>query len=701
VRQRECSNCRFRLTPEDAFCGNCGTRTETESHYATAMRPSPQAPPEPAAEAPLQVSYPASPEPAAEAPHQVSYPAPPEPAAEAPLQAPYPASPQAPPPAPPQMPPQPPAQAHPQVPPWATARHAVRPRPPMPGAALSGRFFSHAQARPAGRVTNTTRYLSAAAYLNPRYANVVIGDLVASHRAVVPSVGIDLGVIIRHCLNARGIQLVRDVLLTVLLVISLILATVPTIIIVIIASFLGFLPGVEWERKSFGVKLLAGAAVAAALFFIGFLWLIISLFSQQERLGLLPKGPAIVTVVAFLALTAVTQMLYTYNKYRALCDKLGPDADPAPLPRLDGRVESRIAEVAAAQSGNLTLYSGENPFIGTGQRERVWSIAIELSRAPETGRQPWVRPRSRGYVPIDPVELHKVIRERLLRLRDPGLPENERLSALVVEDHVVGEGERRWDEPLVDPDRKVPYSMMSPEAIEALIRHPQAGLRYYQRASVSDEGQAVWSGDQEVIGRADQEIAASAFVYVAVEGGMFYLEFVSTVLPPIYRGYHLVDLLPKISSGRFTAKVSLDAASTVFRDLISAPFRACGTLLQMWHDQRSFAKEAASVDDVLFGDIGARISVRELGAARAPHTYIQRLDAAKYTKLVERLITDTVLDFLEDKGVDTTAYRASASSIINNGNMISGGYFAGPVAGGMAARAEVSVQAAQPTTTAD
>jgi hypothetical protein len=566
----------------------------------------------------------------------------------------------------------------------------------VPGAALSGRFFSHAQARPAERLTNTTRYLSAAAYLNPRYANVVIGDLVASHRAVVPSVGIDLGVIIRHCLYARKIQLIRDVLLTIYLVIGLLLAPAQVIIVLIVAFMLGFLPGVEWERRSIGAKLLAGGAVVAGLFIIGFLALIISLGFAGHN------ARADLTVAVFLVLTAVTQLAYTYNKYRALCDKLGPDADPAPFPRLDGRVETRIAEVEAAQWGNLTLYAGENPFIGTGRWDRVWSIAIELDRAPEseTGQAPWTRPRSRGYVPIDPVELHQVIRERLLRLRDPGLPENEQLSALVVEDHVVGEGERRWDEPLVDPDRQVPYSVISREALEALIRHPQAGLRYYQRVSVSDEGQAVWSGDQEVIGRADQEIAASAFVYVAVEGGMFYLEFVSTVLPPIYRRYHLVDLLPKISSGRFTAKVSLDAARTVFRDMISAPFRACGTLLQMGHDHHSFAREAASIDDVLFGDVGARISVRELGATRSPQTYIQRLDAEKYTKLVERLVTDTVLDFLERKNVDTTAYRASAASIINNGLMVASGTFTGPVAAGAGAKAQVFVQAAQTTTAA-
>jgi hypothetical protein len=543
-------------------------------------------------------------------------------------------------------------------------------------------------------MSNVTRYLCAAAYLDPRYANAVIGEFVATHRAVVPSVGFDLGLIIRHCLNARKIQLTRDVLLTVILVAGLFLATVPTIIIMVLAFCLGFLPGVTWERKSIGVRLLAVAGVIVALISIVVLWFTINVISQAEQgggthLGLLAsKGAIVVTIVALLALTATTEMIYTYTKYRTLGDQLGPEATAAPFHRPHDRIDSRIAEVEAGQWGNLTLYSGENPFIGTGKRYRAWSIAIELDRAPDAGPGFPGRPGSRGYVPIDPVELHRVIRERLLRLRDPGLPENERLNSLAVEDHIVGEGERRWDGPLLDPARNMPYSYASGEAIEALIRHPQAGLRYYQRASVSDEGQAVRSGGAEVIGGADHEIAASAFVYVAVEGRMFYLEFVATVLPPILRRYHMVDRLPRISTGKFLAKVTLDAASMAFRDMISAPGRACGTLLLMLHEQRSFEQEAASADDDLFGDVGARISVRELGAAREPHTYIQRLDAEKYTKLAERLITDTVLDFLEAKGVNTAAYRASASSVINNGLMISGGSFAGPVAGGAGARAE-------------
>jgi hypothetical protein len=74
-------------------------------------------------------------------------------------------------------------------------------------------------------MSNATRYLCAAAYLNSSFANPVIGDLVGSHRAVVPSRGIDLVPVIRHCLKARKMQLVRDVLLAALLFLGLFLST--------------------------------------------------------------------------------------------------------------------------------------------------------------------------------------------------------------------------------------------------------------------------------------------------------------------------------------------------------------------------------------------------------------------------------------------------------------------------------------------
>ena len=145
-----------------------------------------------------------------------------------------------------------------------------------------------------------------------------------------------------------------------------------------------------------------------------------------------------------------------------------------------------------------------------------------------------------ALIQIDPVDLHRHIRERLQGLNDPRLPENERVTGLTVSDRVVGSGLLSEENALFDKSLKTPYSHASREAVEALMRHPQARLRYYQQVSVSDEGPDVMSRGRRVIESVDQEVAVSAFVYAAVEGGMFYLQFVLTALPPIDQKYRLI-----------------------------------------------------------------------------------------------------------------------------------------------------------------
>jgi len=542
-------------------------------------------------------------------------------------------------------------------------------------------FFDHATAQPGGPMSNSTRYLCAAAYLNPAYANAVINELVASHRAVAPSLGIDLIPIIRHCLNARRAQLLRDVLLTVLLIAGLFLATVPIIAILVISFCLSFLPGVQWERRSLGIKVLAGLGIAVVLTVIVVFYLVSSYFNAANggaapSFGPLATGFAtLVVVLVFLVVAGTVLVGYSYSMYRTFSDRLRPGASIDGFERASEEAEARIAQVAAAQRGNMTIYGGDNPFIGTGPRllNEDWSIAIELDRAPGPGKDSSRAAHNSGsYVPIDPVELHRVLRTRLLKVKDDELPGNERIAALSVHDHVAGDGHCRWDSPVIDRAHTIPYSQASSEAIDALIRHPAAGLRYYLRVCVSDEGQPVWARRREVISTTDQEIAISAFIYVAVEGRMFYLQFVPTLLPPIYQQYHLVDRLPKVSSGQFMVKVILRAASTSFRDMVFAPFRVIGTLWRMFAESRSYRTETKSANDYVYADIGARISVREFGGSAAARTYIQVLDTIKYNKVIQRLVLDTVLDFLSEKGVDTSAYQESASAIITNSYTIQG-----------------------------
>jgi hypothetical protein len=640
VTQPSCANCGASLMGEDMYCGICGAPTGAAARNGVSVATAIDGP---RSETGLRVGYGSAHhgQPLLAVPgHESSYPFPPA---------------------------------------------ARRPEPAA--------FFRHATTQRSGPLSNATRYLCAAAYLDSAFTNRVLSELVASRRAVAPSLGIDLVPIVRHCLRARKAQLVRDVLLSVLLAGGLYAAAGPTVAVLLLMFLLRFLPGVQWERRSIGVRLLAASAAVVLLGMVVVLDVItgvLNRFSGTNPLygPLAASDQTFFVGLAFLALAGAVLVGYSYTTYRTFSERLRPGAQAGRFERSEAGIEARIEEIAMAQWGNVTLYAGDNPFIGTGTLGEAWSIAIELDHAPEP--TPWPRRKIQGYVPIDPVELHQAIRTRLLKLRDDELPENERISALSVYHHVVGDGHCRWDSSLIDPTRAMPYSEAAPSAIEAVIRHPAAGLRYYQRVCVSDEGQPVRAGERQVIEGIDQEVAVSAFVYAAVEGRMFYLEFVPATLPPIEQRYHLVDRLPRMTSGRFLAKVVLNAAITSFRDTSAAPFRIIGAVRRARAERRTFREEALSARDYVYADMGAQVSVREIRAATAPRTFLQRLDAAKYTKIIERLVTDTVFDFLVEKGVDVSAYRDSASAVINNGVMISGNN-AGAVAMGHG-QAEVGTQ---------
>lgn len=549
------------------------------------------------------------------------------------------------------------------------------------GAQPSGHapFFEHEPGQRPGPLGNATRYLCAAAYLDRGFANRVIWELLASRRAVAPSANFEVGSVIRHCLRARRNILIRDLVLAAIVILGLFINLGVTIDFLFIAFLLGaVLPNARWKRRGPVARVMyAVGAGLTVIWIIGFsAALVASLFVSALQSfafsgggGALTGVPSAVlkTVGTFLILVVVTggtQFAYTRATFRTLIEHLRL-GQPPPRPA-SGDAEARIGVVEGAQRGNITLYGGEDPFIGAGWvLDEDWSIAIKLEPKDEK-RQGLhaLASSSDGYVAIDPVELHAVIAERLGRLNDPALPVNERISALTVTDRVVGSGLLPWDSPLVDRARSTPYSHASRQAIQALMRHPQAGLRYYQQISVNDEGPPVMSGDEQVIGGADQGVVVSAFVYAAVEGRMFYLQFVLTALPPISSRYRIIDLLPGETTPAFTFKVLGHSLKTLFAAVAYCP-AGIFSAFRLRRREVELERTALSTDGSAVGDLGATISVRELGTDLDFGSYIRELDVAKYRSIIQRLLLETVQDFLADKGVDTSAFEGSAISIIN------------------------------------
>jgi hypothetical protein len=539
-----------------------------------------------------------------------------------------------------------------------------------------GPFFSHARARPSGPLSNATRYLCAAAYLDNGFANRVILHLLATRRAVAPSINFNVGPVLRHCLRARKNILIRDIALTVIVLAGLLIKTLPTLDFLLFTLILGvLLPRTGRGHSGLG-KLASsvGVMVGMAVAFVLTAYLTLHTFASSiMSSGSLASGATSVlglagAFVLLLAATLATEFAYMYSTFKTLSEHLKLGTPPPGA--TSGAAEERVAMVEGAQWGNITLNSGPFPFVGAGlQTEAHWSIAIKLDPADPARHVLGTRSLDNEYVRIDPVELHQRIRERLNSLNDPGLPENERIARLTVSDRLVGSGLLRWVSPLIDKRSKTPFSHASREAIEALIRHPQAGLRYYQQVSVNDEGPAVMSRGRQVLEGVDQGVVVSAFVYAAVEGRMFYLQFVLTALPPIIDDYQVIDFQEGTSSADFYVRTLMYSVKHLFGAILSAP-AGIYSAFRLRRTEQKVKREALSSDKSVAKQFGTIVSVREMGTSLTLGSYIQELDVEKYHKIISRLLLETVQDFLSSSGVDISAFESSANNIIN-GDVIS------------------------------
>ncbi|XVQ83670.1 hypothetical protein ACQP2K_33265 [Microbispora siamensis] len=489
---------------------------------------------------------------------------------------------------------------------------------------------------------------------------------------------------------------IRDLLLTIALVSGLMVEALS--VVLLLALLLPFVPPAPKLLKKLSNDKRAGAYILAVIvLFVVIGWFVLQ---ARESAGVVMAldgrvwrpmstggvrfgvGASIFAALAMAVLVGFRVVLVQTIGWQLRAGKR------VRLPKVYGRrARQRIEYLSAAQYGNITLYStkGESDdddddeparqfarspfnmlpddpaFLGAGPVARVWSISAELDRQGGEGRieQP---------IEIDPVDLHAFVTKRLESMRDQVRNESESIRGLTTHHHVIARGliarprtsgSERQPQPLVDPRRWLPYSLASDEAVNTLIRHPQAGLRHYQLVMVgSERGGVSDTAGRQIAAAEDQEVVISAFIHLAVEGRMLYTEFVSTVLPPIQPEFHIVDQMPR-GLLAFIVRIPITPSLSFLRVLLGAPARL---LLAFLGGLNLHALAHVPRLQVMY-DYGARKSVRELGA-HDELSFTQRLDAFKYTKLISQRLTEAVVDFLEGKGVNTESFRQQASSII-------------------------------------
>jgi hypothetical protein len=323
--------------------------------------------------------------------------------------------------------------------------------------------------------------------------------------------------------------------------------------------------------------------------------------------------------------------------YGSVMRSLWPGAfDPqrAPSPTSNSFADGQLKRVAAAdKDGNVTLYSWFSPFVGYGQVQTSWSFAVDITK-PRADNPP---------KPFTVREVYEYIKTGLLELDLPGIEITDRLFV----DGSDIQGDRRF---LPQPGGP-PVISVSPDLIQDLMAAPEERARPYLTISMTG-----WQGD----------LVVTTFLRLLLSRTDLFVEAAHTVVPPIRTEFKAMDRRdPRPTLRDF---VVLAGSSLLY----TIP-RLFGSMAGIVHELRSDSRrEKKRRRSEKAGDYGALFSIREAATAWHWQRYFQVFDDARYVKVIEQRIFRSLLEFLEDHGIDTSSLESRTEMLINNGVMVTG-----------------------------
>ncbi|MBO1419085.1 hypothetical protein, partial [Streptomyces sp. FH025] len=451
---------------------------------------------------------------------------------------------------------------------------------------------------------DATRYLCAAVQLDHELAKQAIESVFDEpHRAVASSPGVDLVCVLRYALAARSRQVTAKVLLTL-------------IAIGLVASFVYQLGRTAPATGSYG-----------------------------PSLGLPPFTlPLLVLAWAVILIERLTAY------YGVVRPRLSRSAfDPAQAPRAARpQDEARLGALAGQDHhGNVTVFSGYEPFIGYGRLIDSWNFTIPVDRPSE---------QADAVLPFSLAELATEVTGAVEALGLPGVEISERVFVSGA-DLAQGLNPTLRRLLLPRPDER-PQVSLPPAVLDQLREDGSGRARPYLVTTVSGWG-------SEVV------ITTTVRFSLSPAKDALFVEGAALLLPPIDRRHHLVDhLLDRPTWRQLLAHAgrSLTAAPG---QLVRCAFAVIAFPVNLLINADKRHEQLRQIAKSEF-NYGARMSIRQTAAESKFHRYYQQIDREMYAKIVERRILDTLIDFLENHRVDVSELRERRSVIYNGGIFTSG-----------------------------
>lgn len=553
----------------------------------------------------------------------------------------------------------------------------LRPMPPTRLTSAEGRS-THRRGRtpdfPATQRDATTRYLCAAAHLDPEFGDAAIAEfLVEPVRAISPAPGVDAAAVLRDAVAARARRRIRDGVLLLLLVILPFVSLSASVVWLIVALVSAGLGGAATRRRRDAIPALVVAGIAV----LGIV-LLPQLAGPLLYYGVLPDAVNVPVVMLGLLILVVIgideftvhHLVYTsFRPNRFVPDGQHADSGWERIVRTLGHVPFRIplARVAAADErgpqnkdqADVVVHRGFSPFVGAGKQIHREIVTLPLEPADDDrtySGNTLSQPRR-----ISVVELHQHVASAIDKLRSPSsIGPGHRLKDLMKREQVLMAADRlvanldTQPHPAVLPDLDhAPAAQMPAAAAHHLADNPPEWARYYQCFRIE-----AW----------DRDLTTSCYLHAGTDQRMLFLEWTFCVLLPIKEGYRDID--------RFQDPVGPPLRRSLM-ELLVLPATVVRRLRSLFHH---FVPLVQREGEVVPAKYGAGESLRELAAARNVQTYFQDVDVERYVKIMDSALFRAVGEYLQDRGYSVVEFMKLADRTVNTLN-INGGTFLGSAVG--------------------
>ena len=309
-------------------------------------------------------------------------------------------------------------------------------------------------------------------------------------------------------------------------------------------------------------------------------------------------------------------------------------------------LEPEDTEAMPSADQNFFVFGGFSPFVGAGQDLGGWSVVIALDKP---------RADFGEVAKISPFHLKEVYDAIDVGLDDLKVQDIEKRDAFFARGTDL-----RGDSDLLPDIFGRPAQNLSPRVTVNYIYRDDEKVRHYRCYRILD-----WGG----------ELALSYYLRCSCRGNTLFVETKRYILTPLASAYRKVDNMTPMDTpqiiGSLIASIVVGPVLTVL-----SPFWALFKIQEMIGKLFSGAEERKRRELIerspLF-NYGATTSLRQWLSSGEYGHYFQKMDGDLYNKLFEHEVLDTLVEFLDAHGVDTSELKERQTTILNNGVMVQGG----------------------------